>query len=172
MINTDSSTEFVNFRFKGSAFSAWLDKKFNPMEHIVGISEFVEESNGATTYQVPVFKPFKIKTDIYEEALHYDEILQSYLKEYFLKEPEKEIAHAEAANPLTDPIEPPLADKQGQWQGGSKLPPTKEQLVAEAKKAMEAGKTGKQYTRSMSNIQELPGADDVEPPLNEDDLPF
>jgi hypothetical protein len=175
MINTDSSTEFCNFKFKGSAFSAWLDKKFNPMESIVGISEFVEEQNGATTYQVPVFKPFKMETDIYEEALRYDEILQSYLKEYFLKEPEKEIAHAEAANPLTDPIDPPLENKEGKWQGGSKskLPPTKEALVAEAKKAMEAGKTGKQYTRSMSNIEELPGANDDNPPEDElDSLPF
>jgi hypothetical protein len=171
MINPDKSTEFLNFKFRGISFSAWMDKGFDPMKSIVGIVGFEEGKKGKVTYQVPVFKAFKLTPEIDEEALRYDQILQEYLKEYFAKEPEKEIAHAEAANPLTDPVDPPLANKEGQWQGGSKLPPTKEQLVAEAKKAMEAGKTGKQYTRSMSNIDDLPQGDN--PPEDElDSLPF
>jgi hypothetical protein len=178
MINPDKTTEFVNFKFKGAAFSAWLDKKFNPLTCIVGIVDFVEEKKGKNTYLVPVFKQFKLTDEIDAEALQYDEILQAYLKEYKAQIPEKEIAQAEAANPLTDPI-PPLANKEGVWQGGSKskLPPTKQELVNEAKKAMEAGKTGKQYTRSMSNIEDLPqGHDDNMdmPPENDElsDLPF
>jgi hypothetical protein len=173
MIHPDKTTEFCNFKFKGAAFSAWLDKHIDPMKSIIGITELVEEKNGNNKYNVPVFKAFKLEPAIDAEALKYDEILQAYLKEYKAQIPEKEIAHAEAANPLTDPIDPPLADKQGQWQG-SKLPPTKEQLVAEAKKAMEAGKTGKQYTRSMSNIEDLPQEPESFPETADDldSLPF
>jgi hypothetical protein len=156
MINPDKSTEFVNFKFKGIAFSAWMDKGFDPMKSIVGITGFEEGKKGKVTYQVPVFKAFKLTPEIDEEALQYDQILQEYLKEYFAKEPEKDIAHAEAANPLTDPVDPPLANKEGQWQGGSKLPPTKEQLVAEAKAAIVTRGSGKQVTPSMSNIDDLP----------------
>jgi hypothetical protein len=160
MINPDKSTEFVNFKFKGAAFSAWLDKKFDGMKFIVGITEFVEEQNGATTYQVPIFKQYKCTPEIDEEALHYDEILQTYLKEYFAKEPEKEIAQAEAANPLIEE----LPDKQGKWQ-------TKEPKMERVPK-------GKQEVKSMTDPKELGNyPDDMlpdYPPDNDElkDLPF
>jgi hypothetical protein len=172
LIHPDKTMEFCNFKFKGAAFSAWLDKKFNPLVTIVGVSECVQEKNGNNTYNVPVFKQYKLTKEIDDEALQYDQILQEYLKEYKAQIPEKEIAHAEAVNPLTENL-PPLANKEGVYQGGRNLPPTKEQLVAEAKKAMEAGKTGKQYTRSMSNPADLPGSEDF-PPENDElsDLPF
>lgn len=170
MINSDKSTEFVNFKFRGIAFSAWMDKKFDPMKSIVGITEFTEGKKGKVTYQIPVFKAFKLTPEIDEEAIHYDEILQEYLKEYFAKEPEKEIAHAEAANPLTDPVEP-LANKEGVWQSGSKskLPPTKEELMEKAKAAL-ITRAGKQQIESMSDPKELGDF----PPENDElsDLPF
>jgi hypothetical protein len=175
MINPDKSTEFVNFKFRGISFSAWMDKKFDPMKSIVGITEFTEGKKGKVTYQIPVFKAFKLTEEIDEEALQYDIILQEYLKEYFAKEPEKEIAHAEAANPLTDPVEPTFKAKD-EWQGGSKskLPPTKEELIKKAKDAM-VTRNGKQDVKSMSNPEDLPG-DEYVPPQEDnqfpDDLPF
>jgi hypothetical protein len=173
MINPDKTTEFVNFKFKGAAFSAWLDKKFNPLTCIVGIVDFVEEKKGKNTYLVPVFKQFKLTDEIDAEALHYDEILQAYLKEYKAQIPEKEIAQAEAANPLID--EPaPLANKEGQWQGKSKLPPTKEELMAKAKAALITRGSEKQNTPAMSNIEDLPQTEEDYPTDNgiPDDLPF
>lgn len=174
MINPDKNTEFVNFKFRGIAFSAWMDKKFDPMKSIVGITGFEEGKKGKVTYQVPIFKAYKLTPEIDEEAIMYDTILQEYLKEYFAKEPEKEIAKAEAANPLTDPV-PLLENKEGQWQGGSKsnLPPTKQELLDKAKEAMDAGKKGKKYTPAMSNTADLLGNEDA-PQGNDnmDDLPF
>jgi hypothetical protein len=155
LIHPDKTMEFCNFKFKGAAFSAWLDKKFNPLVTIVGITECVQEKNGNNTYNVPVFKQYKLTKEIDAEALKYDEILQAYLKEYKAQIPEKEIAKAEASNPLTDP-EPEFKAKD-EWQGGrSKLPPTKEELVATAKAAMVTRGSGKQVTPSMSNIDDLP----------------
>jgi group I intron endonuclease len=156
LIKDDSSTEFVNFKFKGAAFSAWLDKGFNPMNFIVGVTEFVEEKNGNNTYQVPVFKPFKSDPNIDAAAVEQDKVLQEYLKVYKAQIPEKEVEVAasveESPQMKTDPFPASPA-----WHGGnkSKLPPTKEELVEEAKKAMEAGKKGKQYTPSMTDPQEL-----------------
>lgn len=173
MINHDKSTEFCNFKFKGAAFSAWLDKHIDPMKSIIGITELVEEKNGNNTYNVPVFKAFKLEPSIDAEALKYDEILQAYLKEYKAQIPEKEIAQAEAANPLID--EPaPLANKEGQWQGKSKLPPTKEELMAKAKAALITRGSGKQNTPAMSNIEDLPQTEEDYPTDNgiPDDLPF
>lgn len=157
LVDPEGGAEFVNFSFKGAAFSAWLDKGFNPMNFIVGVSEFVEEKNGNNTYQVPVFKAFKSNPEIDAAAVEQDKVLQEYLRVYKAQIPEAEIAKAEAVE------EPPQMkttgfEANGEWKGGgskSKLPPTKEALVEEAKKAMEAGKSGKQYTPSMTDPKEL-----------------
>lgn len=189
LIHEDFSTEFVNFKFKGSSFSAWLDKGFNPMNFIVGVSETVEETKGKNTYQVPVFKPYKTNPDIDAAAIEQDKILQEYLRVYKAQMPEKEAEHAAAVEES-----PQLSEKgfeaSGQWRGkeskSSNLPPTKEALVEEAKKAMDAGKTGKQYTPSMTDPNELTKLsrgsvegnynkqkeEDIPETNNVDDLPF
>jgi hypothetical protein len=120
LINFDKTTELVNFKFRGAAFSAWLEKKINSLNSVIGITDFTEEKNGNTIYQVPVFKAFKLSPELDARAITADEILQDYLKLYKAQEPEKEIAKAEAneefiANP--------------EWQKGS----AKQDLVNKSK---------------------------------------
>ena len=173
----DMNTEFVNFKFKGSSFSAWLDKGFNPMNFIVGITEFVEEQNGNNTYQVPVFKPFKSNPQIDAAAIEQDKILQEYLKAYKSQQPEQEVAQ-EAAQAEKQSQQTEGFQASGEWKGGSKstktnLPPTIDELKEQTKQIMERGK-GKQPVQSMSKVEELGelppeefnNANDV------DDLPF
>ena len=100
LIHTDKTTELVNFKFKGTAFSAWMEKKINPMKSVIGITELIEETNGNTIYKVPVFKAFKLSSELDERALKADEVLQDYLKLYTAQEPEKEIAKAEAVEEI------------------------------------------------------------------------
>jgi hypothetical protein len=95
LINSNKSTEMANFKFKGASFSAWLDKKVNTDNSIVGVTKFIEEHNGSTTYQVPVFEAFKLTPELNAKALEMDVILQKYLKEYKAQQPEKEIVKAE-----------------------------------------------------------------------------
>jgi len=118
LIRQDEQPIMVNFKFRGAAFGAWLEKKFNPDNCVVGITDFVEEKNGATTYQVPVFKAFKLLPEINEQAIVFDRQLQEYLKEYKSQQPEKEIAKAETV------IQP-----KDEWQGSA----NKEAIVNKAK---------------------------------------
>ena len=74
--------EFVNFKFRGAAFSAWLDKKFNPEKHAVGLVETHEATKGATTYRVPVFKSYRLTDELIKEATEMDKKLQVYLRSY------------------------------------------------------------------------------------------
>jgi hypothetical protein len=151
LIHDDFTTEFVNFKFRGAAFSAWLDKKFNAMNFIVGVQEFVEEKNGNNTYQVPVFKAFKSNPEIDAAAIEQDKILQEYLRFYKARIPEKEIEQAEAI--AEEPK--PAFEANPVWQGTSKskLPPTKEELIVDLKKV--ANPKGKQFVTSMSDPAEL-----------------
>lgn len=96
LIHEDKTTELVNFKFKGAAFSAWLEKKINPLTTVIGIINLIEETNGNTIYLVPVFQAFKLSPELDERAIKADEILQDYLKEYKALQPEKEIAKADA----------------------------------------------------------------------------
>lgn len=98
MIHKDKSTELVNFKFRGASFSAWLDKKIRIDNSVISVSEFKQETNGNTTYMVPIFDAFKMTSDLRTEAIRVDEILQNYLIEYKAQQPEKEIAKAEAVD--------------------------------------------------------------------------
>jgi hypothetical protein len=120
LVNPDKSTELVNLKFKGASFSAWLEKKINPMKSVIGITEMTEETNGNTVYKVPVFVHFKLTQEFDERAIKADEILQDYLKEYMAQIPEKEIAKAEA-------VEEFVANEN--WQGGSR----KQELIDKSK---------------------------------------
>jgi hypothetical protein len=122
-VHPDKTTELVNFKFKGASFSAWLDKKINPMKSIIGITGLTEETNGNTVYQVPVFAAFKLTPELDERAIHADEVLQDYLKEYFAQIPEKEIAKAETIE------EHPEFIAKDEWQSGSR----KQELIDRSK---------------------------------------
>ncbi len=111
LIKDGGETELVNFKFKGAAFSAWLDKTMDADKVVVGIINTFEEKNGNTTYRVPVFKPFKLTSELNEKAIEADKVLQKYLKEYKAQQPEKEIAKAEAIDETI-----PAKDE---WQGSA-----------------------------------------------------
>lgn len=175
LIHDDFTTEFVNFKFRGAAFSAWLDKKFNAMNFIVGVQEFVEEKNGNNTYQVPVFKAFKSNPEIDAAAIEQDKILQEYLRVYKARIPEKEIEQAVVEEHKEEFVANPI------WQGKSKpaLPQTKEELIADLKNIANPPKGGKQIVTSTTDPAELTRMTRSEKPesheyeaTNIDDLPF
>ena len=95
LVNDDKSTEFVNFKFRGASFSAWIEKKINVDNFIIGIVDTIDQQNGNTTYNVPVFKAFKLSPELNQDSIEMDKILQKYLKEYKAQQPEKEIAKTE-----------------------------------------------------------------------------
>ena len=99
MILPDNQFELVNFRFRGAAFSAWIDKKFDVDKFAVGVSETTIEKNGATTYHVPVFAPFTLTDEINQRAIALDKELQAYLKAYKSQQAEKEVAAVESVEP-------------------------------------------------------------------------
>lgn len=124
LIEKDKEPELVNFKFKGASFSAWLDKKGNVDNSIIGIMDFTEEMNGNTTYLVPVFKFFKLTPELNQQAIEADKILQSYLKEYKAQQPEQEIAKAEVVEEI---------QTNDEWQKGS----ASKEAIVNASKAKE-----------------------------------
>jgi hypothetical protein len=111
LVGKGITPELVNFKFKGSAFNGWLDKKFNPTEYVTGIVDLLEQTKGKNKYLVPVFKAFKLSDAVLDEAIKLDKILQDYLKEYKAQIPETTIAKAET---IEEDNEPPQA--KGEWQ--------------------------------------------------------
>ena len=98
LINSETrETELVNFKFRGAAFSGWIDKKFNPEKYAVGIMETYEATKGKTVYQVPVFRSFKITSELDLQARETDIKLQSYLSTYKSYQVEKETSETEVA---------------------------------------------------------------------------
>jgi hypothetical protein len=86
--------ELVNFQFRGKAFSAWLDKTFDPYSYVTGITGTFQERNGNNTYDVPIFKAFTLPQDIDNAAIAMDKELQQYLKAYkssFMEREEAEV---------------------------------------------------------------------------------
>lgn len=117
MIPTEGVPELVNFRFRGAAFSAWLDKKVNSSRQIVCIAdEFIEEHNGKTVYNVPVFKAFNMKPEYRDMAVEMDKELQAFLKSYKSKQTEKEAVAAEV--PVE--TEPVTFAPTNNWQSGGR----------------------------------------------------
>jgi hypothetical protein len=165
LIDADYNTQFVNFKFRGAAFSAWLDKKFNAEKFIVVIQELVEEKNGNNTYNVPVFKAFKMSPEIDAAAIEQDKILQAYLKIYKEQQPEKEIAQAEAEIP--EPVK--KEEPKSEW-----VKESRENRMERAKEAMiPAGEPkGKQPVKAMSDVNDLPGANDMPEVDNINNLPL
>ena len=112
--------ELVNFQFKGAAFSAWLDKKVNTDNQVVGITGTYDEKNGATTFKVPIFEGFKLEKDVNDAAILMDTVLQAYLREYKAQQHDKEVAKTEAEIPQSEPASAPDT-----WMSG-KLPKGKQ----------------------------------------------
>ena len=120
LINTETrETELVNFKFRGAAFSGWIDKKFNPEKHSVGIIETYEATKGSTIYQVPVFKSFKITPELDAKARETDQMLQAYLSTYKSYQVEKDTSETVV---VAETIE-----ANGEWIG------TKEAIVEKSK---------------------------------------
>ena len=117
LIPEGGTPELVNFRFRGAAFSAWLEKRVNTSRQVVCIAdEFIEEHNGKTVYNVPVFKAFNMKTEYKNIAIEMDRELQAYLKSYKSKQAEKEEAAVEAPVGTASSSFVPT----NTWQGGGR----------------------------------------------------
>lgn len=80
----DKSWKIVKIMLTGAALSAWFDysKANNPEEWGVNLVEAKQESNGATTFFVPVFEPFAIPKELVQRATDADQQLQKYLSTY------------------------------------------------------------------------------------------
>lgn len=114
LLSADGSSEMANFKFRGAAFSGWLDKKFNVSKSAVGIMGFKDEVNGSITYKIPVFQKFKLSEEWRMRAVATDQVLQEYLEQYFLGAPQKPTETAipasisnrleEKASEVIDPI--------------------------------------------------------------------
>lgn len=117
LITPEGTTELVNFRFRGAAFSAWLDKKVNTGRQVVCIAdEFIEEHNGKTVYNVPVFKAFNMKPEHRAIAVEMDKELQTFLKAYKSRQTEKE----EVAVEQPTETEPATFTPNNTWQTGGR----------------------------------------------------
>lgn len=114
MLVTKDGNELVHFKFRGAAFSGWLDKKFNPEKYGVVITETYEASKGKTLYQVPVFKAFNLTEKVISEATEMDKMLQSYLKAYKANQAEKEAAK-NPVNQLPDEVTEETIESEGKW---------------------------------------------------------
>jgi len=90
LLDKNKEPELVNFRFRGAAFSAWLDKKFNPEKYITAIVGTHEATKGKTIYQVPEFDKFNLTPAHNEKAIEADKQLQKYLKTYKAIQVEKD----------------------------------------------------------------------------------
>lgn len=127
MISAEGTTELVNFRFRGAAFSAWLDKRVNTGRQVVCIAdEFIEEHNGKTVYNVPVFKAFNMKPEYRAMAVEMDRELQAFLKDYKSRQTEREAAVAEA--PAEN--EPTTFTPTNTWQNGRSVSEIREAATA------------------------------------------
>jgi len=120
--------EFVNFKFRGAAFSSWLDKKFNPEKHAVGIEETIEGTKGKTVYQVPIFKSYRLTPELIEQATAMDKQLQSYLKVYKSNQAEKEKAPEEVVEVVPEEVIEGVYPGNGQF-----IKSSKDKIVAQSK---------------------------------------
>jgi hypothetical protein len=101
LVGENIAPELVNFKFHGSAFSGWLEKKFDPGKCTTGIISYREETNGSINYKVPVFESFKLTPEIDQQAIAMDMELQEYLKEYKSLQPVPAIPE----EPKIEPVE-------------------------------------------------------------------
>jgi len=90
LITGKDKYELVNFQLHGSAFSGWMDKKFNAEQYACGVKECKEEKKGTNSYLVPVFEKFKLTTEINNLAIEMDKKLQVYLANYLNQKIEEE----------------------------------------------------------------------------------
>jgi hypothetical protein len=83
LIMPNQEPELVNIRLRGSANSAWIEKRISVDRYIICVKESSEETNGGTTYNVPIFSKINLTPEHRETAKLMDLALQEYLTEYF-----------------------------------------------------------------------------------------
>lgn len=81
--------ELVNFQFKGSALSPWIDFQNAKGVYMgaVCVSEAVEGKKGATTFYSPVFTQKSVSDETNEASRELHDRLQEYLKHYLSMNP-------------------------------------------------------------------------------------
>jgi hypothetical protein len=85
MLIKKDENEFVHFKFSGSSFAAWLEKKIDTQKFGIKVCEFKTGTKGKVTYLFPFFEKAVIgeqRKNIWSDALEMDKILQKYLTSY------------------------------------------------------------------------------------------
>ena len=85
----ENGLDLVNFQFKGSALSPWIDFQNAKGVYMgaVSITEAIEEKKGSTTYYSPVFTQKAVSEETNEAARPLHDQLQEYLKHYLAMTP-------------------------------------------------------------------------------------
>jgi len=87
--------EFVHFKFSGSAFGSWLEKKIDLQKAAVLVNETARGEKGIIKFIYPIFKQTIIpptKKYVWDAALKMDKELQLYLISYKNNQIEKAVA--------------------------------------------------------------------------------
>jgi hypothetical protein len=86
--------EFVHFKFSGSAFGSWLEKKIDLQKAAILVNETAQGEKGTVKFIYPLFKQAVIPTTkqyIWDAALEMDKQLQKYLISYKNNQIEKTV---------------------------------------------------------------------------------
>jgi hypothetical protein len=78
----DYTFELVNFQIYGAALGTWFEfrKTLHIQANCVGLEGVKEETKGSNTYNVPIFKKYKMNDIIKEAAINADNQLQAFFK--------------------------------------------------------------------------------------------
>lgn len=162
--------ELVNFRFKGAAFSAWIDKKVNANTNTICVKETTTAKKGSNTYTLPVFSSIPLPKEVNDQAIAMDAVLQEYLVEYKKKGFENDVIAAEAAVESVLPEADALVAKAQSIAAGMAAPKNP-LLEGNWQKEGRAAKGGKQPAVT-SDPALLGGDDDQYGGIDPSDLPF
>ena len=114
LLVTDTGFELVNFKFKGVAFSGWLEKKFNPLGKIITVTDYIAGKKGRSEYFTPVFTAGEtLQGDDYQYAIIVDKELQEYFKACEKKAPANVPETVKEVPPVLTDLEKTIVEEIG-----------------------------------------------------------
>jgi hypothetical protein len=103
-----------NIQIQGAALGPWIDfcKNANVMKIAVKVDEWVEETKGTNTFNIPVFKACPVSESTNQVAVDMDKELQDYLTKYFTRNSNDEAGHKAAEEFLDTEDLPTIAEQK------------------------------------------------------------
>lgn len=99
------NNEIVNIKLTGAALSAWIEKKSDPSQGSIKVSECSSGKKGAVEYLMPIFEQVDFSEK--DAAIEADKLLQKYLNQRIVKT-EPTLNSEEVKQDLEEPLpEPP-----------------------------------------------------------------